>query len=346
MTDVRNATLESDGWHVTEIAPACASITPATFSMALGAQGYVVSYTAESCADAYTGPLDLLPGAVVAFDQFAPSAAYLAGTNNYALLERSSDNATHQFQYESDGSVDQAAIILWRDASGAATAIVREWGEAVADNVAIAPTVGAGNPAVPPTWLTNQVGGICSFDFDGSTQFLGTESNITLPDGAYTIFAVVKNDSANGIDENYAGIGAYDYVQALGTECDFLAGEGRMAHALATSDGFGTDGIDKTSTRSATFSNSAYHILTLAFSFSAFTFRCDGAAIALANDESVAPVASIAGKLGIGNDDGVEAYQLWDGKIAALYIYNGIKSGAEISTVEGKLATNFGITLP
>jgi hypothetical protein len=76
MTDVSNASLQSDGWHVTELS-GCASRTEPQFSMSLGPQGYVVSYTPDECADSeYTGPLDLVPGAVFAWSQQALSASF------------------------------------------------------------------------------------------------------------------------------------------------------------------------------------------------------------------------------------------------------------------------------
>src|SRR5690242_11723915 len=57
MVIVSNATLQSDGWHVTEPEPDCAVMGQPTLEKALGPQGYVVAYQPEECADGVTKPV-------------------------------------------------------------------------------------------------------------------------------------------------------------------------------------------------------------------------------------------------------------------------------------------------
>lgn len=280
----------------------------------------------------YEGPLDIVPGAVVAFDQFAPSAAWLAGTNNYALLRRSSDNAELQFQYAADGTIDVAAITAWRDAAGVADASIVVWND------------GSGNShhgvsaddASEPVFTAASFGDVPAPVFSNSVNEVMQTDAASFP-GAFTIFAVANLSfegafcGANWLDQTGGGFsfkqeGAASYRTVVGATDGTNYCQGRQLVGVST------------------YLNNP-HIFEAVFQGATLEIRIDGASLTI-NQQDASTVGAFNKALCIGSDDTVSnGGSVAGGKIAAIYVYGSLLSSGNRALLRALFADRYSITL-
>lgn len=167
----------------------------------------VINTTEE---DSYTGPLDLVPGALVAFSLRALSSAWRG--QNVVRLRRSSDNAELPFAADAvTGDFPSAAAIAWRDALGAADAfVVTRY-----DQSGNGKNQTQSDPAYQPKWLPSEVGGKPSIvglnNSDNGT--LLESASLTLANSAMSYFSVSRGAGPGIVGTNG---GAHYQVQLSG----------------------------------------------------------------------------------------------------------------------------------
>lgn len=154
-------------------------------------QRHVKAGPLSQASPAYVGPLDLVPGAVVAYSLRALSAAWRG--QNVARLRRSSDNATMDFAADAvTGDFPSAAAIAWRDAAGAADAyVVTRYDQSGNGKDETQATAG-----VQPLVVFNATNGkpVIYYKAGGDDRRLSTSADINYTD-AMTTFFVGKADS-------------------------------------------------------------------------------------------------------------------------------------------------------
>jgi hypothetical protein len=283
-------------------------------------------------SESYTGPLDIVPGAVVAFDQYAPSAAYLSGTPNYARLIRDSDSAEMQFTFGEDGAAPTAEIVAWLDGATGSCLIWND-GSGNANDAADDIT-----GSLPPAWSAETANGLPGFTFDGGMGLL-TGANLSLPSNAVTIIVVskvVSGGSLTGINE-----GSNENSLAFDT---VSAGGGRSLRAKWTDavDPPDEDSFTGTQNISATLGN--YFIAVARVSSAAAEIRVNGASIVGAEALNRLDGAW-SQKMAIGDANTSQSSPI-TGDILATYIYPSSLSTSDAQTLEQHFATRYGITLP
>lgn len=299
-----------------------------------------VERSAVEESPAYTGPLDLVPGAVVAFDQFAPSAAWLAGTNNFCILRRSSDEAELQFQYSADGSPPQDAMIAWRDAEGAATGFYKTWTDGSGNSKDATQAIGINQPV----FQDSAFGDIPSPSFyPGNDESLLATPSVTFPDGAYTVIAVVTPASSGGISGIAFRSSAVTFMQIA--VLDNYDPDAKIVFQFSTNSGLAEVGASTDVGELPVFRNTP-QIISIKCANGSRTIKANGVAKASTTFD-VGSVGSISGALALGgNDANIAVADLLAGYIPAYYQWNGVKDDADVLAVTQMLATRYGITLP
>lgn len=134
----------------------------------------------------YEGPLDLVPGAAVAYSAArALSAAWLG--QPLFTLRRSSDNAELSFVADAvTGEAPSAAIEAWRDAAGAAVAALKIWNDQSGNGEDIE------TGQYTAIWGSSVQGGKPGFVASELTVFQSA-TDASFPNGAATVFFVCSN---------------------------------------------------------------------------------------------------------------------------------------------------------
>lgn len=285
----------------------------------------------------YVGPLDLVPGAVVAFDQFAPSAAWLAGTNNYMLLKRDSDNDEEQFQYAADGSAPIADIASWL---GEANAVVMEFSDGSGNNKHLTP-----GEADPPEWVASVFGSIPAVRCDnGAPSSLVTGSSVNLSTSQFTVACVFRNGDF-ALNSNWA---------VCGENFDSEAGDGHRLTVrvegqaptnklrLQLSDG-GSNRIGGVSTDGTDLSGANSFLVLITCERGSREFRINGAAQAVTSLDLGSGGIGCDHIFGFGCPDG-DGFQGFNGDLAVVYFWPFIATGGQISAVETLLMLRYGIS--
>lgn len=296
----------------------------------IGTGGLVKTY-----GSAYVGPLDLVPGAVIAYDQRAPSADYLGQL--YAKIRRDSDDATQSFNFDADtGEAPIAAIEAFY---GAGNPFVEEWGE------------GSGNsnkatqsePTQQPGWLGAGSNGKPTLVFtNGNNQFLTTSLNVVLPQVNYTIFLVINPaESANSnVLGNQDGPRIELQTRRHGGPAGEVSWQGDNADF--------SSGYDLATAAGAINWGGNYKLLNLTYNAATQTgtLRVNGSSITI-NNSPYGDGASSAfdALLGIGADNPTGGNFL-AANLAALYMWNSVLSGPNQAALETSFADYYGITLP
>lgn len=258
---------------------------------------------------AYTGPLDLVPGAVVAYGQRAMAAAWVS---NAITIRRDSDDATQSFATTTSNAVDAAAIsafigagagtvVLWNDQSGGAVDFTPE--------------------AEEPTWLNNIQNSKPGLAADGGAKFNSTIP-VTLPNGAYTVFIVSDVTMRCGVDT-----GEDDYVE-------FSCSDNGVLDAEITPNIAG-------GTSSESLSPGTIRIFEGAWEFGVRSYLVDGVPLTMSDDDDGGPLGSITG-LAYLTLSGIDVTQR---PCLELLIYPVMLSLSARNDIRENIAAYYGITL-
>ncbi len=137
----------------------------------------------------YTGPLDIVPGAVVAYGQRALSAAKL-GTALYTI-RRDSDDTTQSFN--SDAVTGDAPVASIQSFIGGGSGFASVWNDQSGNTNNVTQATSANQPI----WEANEINSkpALSFDSNVGELTLATTGDLVFPNGAMTIFMVIAGDA-------------------------------------------------------------------------------------------------------------------------------------------------------
>lgn len=274
----------------------------------------------------YQGPLDLVPGALVAYSQRAMAAAWVS---NAITIRRDSNDATQNFATTTANAVDPAAVSAFIGVgNGFATAWKDQSGH-VSDAV-------QATAAQQPQWIASTQGskpGLRFVSNDG--QFLVTAGNVTIPTGECTIFAVIKHTDGNF--GSFCGMN-----NATGTPGFFVS----LTNSNAFNTAIVSAGPLQAGMQATNAPADAYALIDFALAFGTHALDFNGVSQSVtANDVGGAP-ASVAFPLAVGDDDGAGFDTPWDGDIIELLVYPMLLSISARNDVRQNIADYYGITLP
>lgn len=270
-------------------------------------------------ASSYTGPLDLVPGALIAIDQFAPSSAYLAGDNNWTILRRSSDDALLQFQYNADGSPPLSQAVAWRDALGVANAYYATVNDGSGNGRDIVIAVDNTQPPL----ITSVIPTIPALGEPSTGATLSSIANINFTVGTpLTVFLVQNIDTdlytqANMTQDFNANINFYNYPTFMEVLTSAIPSVG---------DRWSEDVI----------SNGVKIIEWTVSSVGVVTLKINGVALTITGDAEIPIPEMINAYIAIAPDPGLFAQYFWPIEMS---------SGDKLS-VRQLFAAKYGITLP
>jgi len=137
-------------------------------------------------APSYTGPLDLVPGAVVAYSQRAMAAAYVGN----AIAVRKDGGSTVNFTTAVGNAVDAAAVIAHLDGEDG---FIPTW----YDQSGNVKNVIQATESKQPLWKASAANSKPAFTFSqAAEQFLATVGNVSFATNAFTFFVVSKGAAA------------------------------------------------------------------------------------------------------------------------------------------------------
>jgi hypothetical protein len=269
----------------------------------------------------YSGPLDLVAGAAVAYSVRALAAARLGmnlvkvGGVNYAA-----DAATGDAPAISSGGVS-----VWYDQSGnginlgqATTAKQYAWS--------------ASGPGDRPVVVMDStvVGG----------QALVTTDNVSLPNGAFTVFAVAKLPGT--VDD------PNPYLIGINTD----AGDPTLNISLIGDPAdqiefFAAVGSDNVGGRSSHIAHGLtdYALFEIAWTLGTKVVRINGTSVSVVNDEDTTAITDpIAKPMALGVIDPADLANQ-DSGFAELLIYPSVLSSSDRTAIRANIATYYGITL-
>lgn len=280
---------------------------------------YPVINTTEA---SYTGPLDLVPGAVVAYSQRAMTDG---STANAIRIRRSSDNAEQTFALVNN-AVDVAAVTTFL---GGSDPFVRTWFDLSGN----AKDAGQATANLQPPWTadaSNSKPSVGTFDDDALATALDLDYGST-----YTVLVVGKmlGGAICGVNGD-SGAAWF----AVGT----FVGDGGSAAGLGCViyDGAATE-YAEIYVEAAMPVLESYFVADLTLSTSANgTLLVNGATQTVVNDRSGNPIAFSA-PLILGNDGS----NIFNGEILELLIYDSVLSSENRTALRQNLATYYGISL-
>ena len=280
-----------------------------------------------SPASAYEGPLDLVPGAVVAYSVRALSASLLG--QNIFRLRRTSDDA--EMDFAADATTGEAPvasittflggnegrIVTWYDQSGNNSHLTQS-------TKSVQPVYNSSGPNSKPTF-------IC----DGSDQnFMQSSGNVSCVNPAFTWFTIGKIrlpifDIGQVIWCLGTTTANYAYVIDQTSSADLL---------LAASET--NSGVEAIARTFNLVSAGNYRSLDGKFQFGSGNAKEDGVDLTEAADGDVAPIDTLTQPILIAKEIN-GAYS--DGEWSELIIYNAFKSDPDRTLVRGNEETYFNL---
>lgn len=279
----------------------------------------------DSGAEAgYTGPLDIVPDAVVAYSQRAMAAAW---TSNALTIRRDSDDATQSFATTVSNAVDAAAVSAF---IGGGAGFVAAWKDQSGNAKDMLQAVNADQP----TWTASVTNGRPGLSFDGIAQFLATAGNVTFSSGTFTIFFVFKTTFGNN---SFMGMNAKVF------DHDVMDMDQTRNHVAF--DILGADGEAYGSNTNISDLNVGPHITVIALTGSAGVWVIDGVSVPLNYDSAPTSIGAVSNRLALGAND-ASGNNFWLGTCLEFFAYDSVLSDPNILAVNENIAAYYGITLP
>lgn len=306
-------------WRNSTIAASAAAVEPGTQAFgrmsiyrneALARSHRHHEVPAEGGGGGYTGPLDLVPSAVVAYSTARALSSAMRGQPVYTIRENGGDT-TQSFSSDAvTGEVDAVAITAFLDG---ANGFVDTWFDQ-SGNTKSAVQAGA---ADQPAWASSVQGGRPGLVASASTLSL-TTSDLTFPSGGYTWFLVAKP----GVDLLVYTSGD-DFIETLSTTgSEFVDAE----TAVSIAAGSATETI-----------SDAPHLWEMAWEFGSRAYLVDGTPVALSDSDSGSALGSITGALTIS--------LLASSKVLEVLLYDGLLSSPNRALIRQNIAAYYGINL-
>jgi hypothetical protein len=289
-------------------------------------------------ASAYTGPLDLVPGAAwkAAYSQQCLAAAF-AGP--LVRLRESGGNTEQNFS-PVDHAVSASAIATFLNGNSG-------FGVTWYDQSGNSKDASQATTANQPQWNANAIGSLPTFQFASTLAqtFFGTAAAIEITGGAMTVFAVFKN--TNATEASYL-CGMNYNAQAGDGELFAVWNDVDSANKVvidSSSDAFGTNEMRYRSSTGSTAVNTDF-VVAISVSATGAIIRVNGVSMTPVDAGFDMPIGTIAGKIGVGNadfDDQGSGAGI-DGYISELLIAQGALSLSDVQAVEQNMMTRYGIS--
>jgi hypothetical protein len=284
----------------------------------------------------YVGPLDLTTvTAAAAFGGRALSSA-MAGSP-VLTIRRDSDDAEQSFSSDTlTGDLDISGINTFL---GGANPFVAIWNDQSGNGLDASQSTALSQPA----WVASTSNGKPGLSFDGSL-FLVT-NNISLPNSAFTIFALAKVETVASGGGRIAGINGQDIGFPDGPDLwlEFLgSGIGLEAGADGESFNSGNGGRYTLSPDAGT-----YYLFDTAWNDSSADLKANGAVLTKNSDYIYGDgnVGAINLPLVLGCDDPSSGGFGLQGQILEFYIFPAVLSSSDRTAIRQNIATYYGITL-
>lgn len=264
----------------------------------------------------YTGPLDIVSGAVIAYGQRALSSA-MRGQPLYTL-RRDSDDTTQEFS--SDATTGDAPVSAMSAFVGGGAGFLATWN----DQSGSANNLVQATLANQPIWeaVESELNNKPAFSFSTNSGDLtvATAGDVTYPSGQMTIFMVVAGD-------------CQFHAQTTSPNVDFESGQN------AFNDMF--DGSNEAYGGYNNLEDSAeYTIFETVWEFGSNVMLRNGVALTRTDDfDSGGAVGSISAKITLKGNDGYAT-------IAAVLAWPSIISSGNRTLIRQNIADGYAITLP
>lgn len=259
---------------------------------------------------AYTGPLDLVPGAVVAYSLRAMSAAWVG--NAIRLREDGGDTEAN-FTTAVGNAIDTAEVTAFLNGAGGHGSV---WYDQSGNGYNC--LASSDFPGDQPVWSLSVVGGKPGFVVipETSGEFRTAETNISLPNGACTVFMVCR-----GTVETRLG----------GASMSFFGG----STAVNTlNDGTHLAAYDY----AGLVDDAAVYLVDSAWEFGTNDYKVNGTSL-VGTDFDTAAVDPITGYICV-------ALNLTSVSVVEVLVYSTLLSSANRLAIRQNIATYYGITLP
>ena len=288
----------------------------------------------------YTGPLDIVPGAVVAYGQRALSAAKL-GSALYTI-RRDSDDTTQSFNSDAlTGAAPVADINSFLSGGNG-------FGTVLNDQSGNARDASQATAINQPLWVASATNNIPAFALLPSGTFFGTPS-FALNGAAYTIIAVFGQYAADAPLSLRAGMNGNDDSDANGPDFSlgFIFASGGFSGAFF----FGTDGTGFSDGNGANYTNpspsTAYYLVDCrANLLTAPSTFFNGATVPVNSFAyGTGDPGIITFPLGVGVVDPTSPSGNSDCNLLELIIYQTALSDADMTAIRQNIAAFYGITL-
>jgi hypothetical protein len=298
-----------------------------------------IATIARPHGSSYTGPLDIVGGAVVAYSQRALSAAK-RGSALYTI-RRDSDDTTHT--YNSDATTGDAPAASISSFIGAANGFVAAWTDQSGNGNDVSQATNANQPGWDAAALNSKPG--ISF-VAANSNVLTTPGSATWPSSSFTFFFVAKSSVDGGIHyiagANVDGSGPDIYIQ-IGSSS--AASSGSLTFG-ADDAGFADDGGGSFS--SADVETGQFYLFELLWDASAGspTALLNGAQLTRTADFTSGDTGVIAEQFNIGAEDLLgTATAFFDGVATEFLGWPSYLSGANRLATRQNIAAYYGITL-
>lgn len=292
--------------------------------------------SAISAAPAYTGPLDLVPGADwMAYSEARALASSMLGENGYTL--RATDDAELAYAYDAvTGEIDGAAITAWKNFHGN-----RAYHKELYDHGGSV-TLSQATKAKQPEWLASQINSKPSISFNASaTHNLFSAGDVTWSTGAAYVLAVINLTDDGVSSNNMFGVVEGDYDKWL---LFFLSSLGSNAGQFYDELNDGTNAAGGT-VDSVASSVGTLVLIEAGWQFGEWFLTINGVNITQGASLDVGGVVGvIVGKLCFGCAVPDEGGGL-NGLCPELLLKKSIPTAPQRSTLRTDIATYYGITL-
>jgi hypothetical protein len=299
----------------------------------------LVAATPAGGGGGYTGPLDLVSGAVVAYGQRAMSSAK-RGSALYTI-RRSSDSTTQSFS--SDATTGDAPTSAISAFIGGGNGFVTNWNDQSGNGHDVVQATAGNQPGWTAAGSNSKPA--MTFDFTAS-QFLATAANVDLSSGSWTVFVVTQpvdasraGDPGSFLGENTNHSGAY-------WDLELFFNNGPTQPNI-NSDAF--DGTNEAGevTDNLTTLYGSYHVVETGWVFGNNDIKVDGVTCGVqsSNDFTGPLSGGISFPLAIGSEDATLPAQFFEGEMAEILVYPSLLSDANRLALRQNIAAYYGITL-
>lgn len=291
--------------------------------------------------DSYTGPLDIVSGAVIAYGQRALSSA-MRGQPLYTI-RRDSDDATQAFN--SDATTGAAPVASISAFVGGGNGFAANWSDQSGNSTDALQAVSANQPG----WAASALNSKPGLTFNSTTQHFLTAQTL-IDSSEFSVFAVLsKRPLLSGTGSPVIGINSNNDDYANGWDTYFYVAFPRGAQPQIIT---WSDAKDYASGNGADYlfdgTPDQFYLIDAAWGPSASALAVDGTALTINEnniygDGTITPALNF--QIGIGCDDaGIGG--TFGGTMIELIFYKSALSDPNRLAIRQNIAAYYGITLP